>query len=56
MLMSFEEYEEETAKARKWLLNLGFTKYQAKLLSYLILMGEGTTSQLKEITGIPSTK
>jgi len=55
-LMSLEEYEAETEKAKKWLLGLGFTEYQANLLSYLILMGEGTASQLKEITGIPSTK
>jgi sugar-specific transcriptional regulator TrmB len=54
--MSLEEYEEETEKAKKWLLNLGFTEYQAILLSYLILMGEGTASLLKEITGIPSAK
>jgi len=55
-LMSLEEYEEETEKAKKWLLSLGFTEYQASLLSYLILMGEGTASLLKEITGIPSAK
>jgi sugar-specific transcriptional regulator TrmB len=54
--MSLEEYEEETDKAKKWLLSLGFTEYQAILLSYLILMGEGTASLLKEITGIPSAK
>ncbi|MFX1518380.1 MAG: TrmB family transcriptional regulator [Promethearchaeota archaeon] len=54
--MSLEEYEEETEKAKKWLSNLGFTEYQAILLSYLILMGEGTASLLKEITGIPSAK
>ncbi len=54
--MSLEEYEEEIEKAKKWLLNLGFTEYQAILLGYLILMGEGTASLLKEITGIPSAK
>jgi sugar-specific transcriptional regulator TrmB len=51
-----QEYGEEIEKAKKWLLSLGFTEYQAILLSYLILMGEGTASLLKEITGIPSAK
>jgi len=56
MLVSLEEYEEDSVKAKKWLQSLGFTEYQATLLSYLVLMGEGTASLLKEITGIPSAK
>ena len=50
-----EEFD-ELQNAKKLLLKVGLTEYQATILSFLLLMGESKASTLYEVSNVPSAK